>query len=349
MHKYHIGWDIGGAHVKAACLNSAGQILHVRQLYCPLWKGVNYLHQAVAAYLAELPAAEYAHYITMTGELADCFADRAEGVSAIISVMQQHLLGQDVYIYASRYGFLKPADVTSAQHMAIASLNWLASASLAARSGQTGLFVDTGSTTTDILLIQAGQLQVQGYSDYQRLVSGELLYTGVIRSAVMAIAQQAEFNGQTMGLMAEYFATMADVYRVSGDLHEAHDQADTADGAEKTPQASARRLSRLTGYEFKPDDWLLWQAFADTLKNRQKALIWEACAKQLQRLDGPAPVVLIGAGVGRFLLRELAAEQGMAYLDFNELVGNAATQAAEMDAGDCAPAVAVAYLGSGFC
>ncbi|QWF69965.1 H4MPT-linked C1 transfer pathway protein [Methylomonas paludis] len=348
MEKYIIGWDIGGAHVKAACLNPAAEVLHVTQLACPLWKGIGYLHSAVASYLLTLPAGSYSHFITMTGELADCFNSRVEGVDTIIRVMQQHLSQQQIWIYASQFGFLSPAEIQPSHYMAIASVNWLASAELAAKACQFGLFVDTGSTTTDIVLIENQQLQVKGYSDYQRLVSGELLYTGVIRSAVMAVAQQAEFNGQNMGLMTEYFATMADVYRVCGDLDEAHDQADTADGAEKTLQASARRLSRLTGYEFSQSDWPLWQAFALTLKNRQKQLIWQSCAQQLQRSSQTGVAELCGAGVGRFLLQEIAAEQGLIYRDFNQLFKSPALSA-QIDAGDCAPAVAVAYLGGQFC
>lgn len=104
---------------------------------------------------------------------------------------------------------------------------------LAAQHIPDALFVDIGSTTTDLLLIEQSQPRVAGYTDYQRLVSGELVYTGVVRTPVMAIAQQAEFNGRNMGLMAELFATTADVYRLTGDLNDAHDQADTADGAEK--------------------------------------------------------------------------------------------------------------------
>jgi probable H4MPT-linked C1 transfer pathway protein len=214
---------------------------------------------------------------------------------------------------------------------------------LAAKRTQRALFVDVGSTTTDILLIEQHALQAQGVTDYERLVSGELVYTGIVRTAVMAIAQQAEFRGRTMGLMAEYFATMADVYRLTGDLNEAHDQSETADGADKTTQASARRLSRMTGYEFAESDWSQWLAFAHNLKQRQKSLIRHACLKQIKRSADPSCMVLIGAGVGRFLVKEIAAELELDYLDFAELFGSLPDKG-DVDVADCAPAVAVAYL-----
>ena len=203
------------------------------------------------------------------------------------------------------------------------------------------------STTTDILLISNHTLKALGFTDYQRLVSGELVYTGVIRTTVMAVAQQAEFKGQSMGLMAEYFATMADVYRLTGDLNPAHDQTDTADGADKSPAASALRLSRMTGYEFTKQDWPIWLAFADNLKQQQKQRIKLACQLQLQRQIPSEPGCLIGAGVGRFLIREIAKDLSLAYFDFTQLFKHAYSISA-VDAADCAPAVAVAYLAGGF-
>lgn len=347
MQKQIIGWDIGGAHVKAASLNGSGEVMRVIQEPCPLWKGVAHLDNALATILRALGSGPHLHAMTMTGELVDCFAGREQGVNAIIQAMQARLCGEELLVFAGRDGFLNADDIRQAHYMAIASANWLASAELAATQCRTALFVDIGSTTTDILLIENHSLQAVGYTDYQRLVSGELLYTGIVRTAVMAVAQRAEFNGQAMGLMAEYFATMADVYRLTGDLNEAHDQTETADGAEKTPLASARRLSRLTGYDFTENDWDIWLQFARHLKQRQTQAIRLACLRQIERCVDPADLYLIGAGVGRFLVKEIAGELGLEYRDFARFF-NAAGDEAVTSAADCAPAVAVAYLAGGF-
>lgn len=348
MQKQIIGWDIGGAHLKAAALNDQGEVLLVIQHPCPLWKGIDQLESALTAILPAFASGPHLHAITMTGELVDCFSGRDEGVNAIIQAMQAKLGRENLLIFASRHGFLNGDEVRKVHYMAIASANWLASAELAAKYCWSGLFVDIGSTTTDILLIENHALQPLGCTDYERLVSGELLYTGIVRTAVMAIAQQAEFNGQQMGLMAEYFATMADVYRLTGDLNEAHDQAETADGAEKTPVASARRLSRLTGYEFDAADWPMWLQFANHLKQRQKHNIKQACLRQIERSAAPDNRCLIGAGVGRFLVKEIAEELRYEYRDFASFFKTAG-EADTIDAADCAPAVAVAYLAGGFC
>ena len=347
MSKHIIGWDIGGAHLKAAAINQSGEVIQVIQVPCPLWKGLTYLQQAIDNILIQLPELSYRHAVTMTGELVDCFSNREQGVAAILETLQTKIADPDMQIFVGTQGFLSIEHVQPADYLNIASANWIASAELTARHFRNGLFVDIGSTTTDILLISNHTLKALGFTDYQRLVSGELVYTGVIRTTVMAVAQQAEFKGQSMGLMAEYFATMADVYRLTGDLNPAHDQTDTADGADKSPAASALRLSRMTGYEFTEQDWPIWLAFADNLKQQQKQRIKLACQLQLQRQIPSEPGCLIGAGVGRFLIREIAKDLSLAYFDFTQLFKHAYSISA-VDAADCAPAVAVAYLAGGF-
>ncbi|TPQ25521.1 hydantoinase/oxoprolinase family protein [Methylomonas koyamae] len=337
------GWDVGGAHLKLALLNAAGEIVGVGQAACPLWKGLDYLHDAVAELTADRDLRGCRHALTMTGELVDCFSGREQGVAAIVAAMCRHYGAENIDVFAGLRGFVPAGRVSSADCMDIASANWLASVMLAAKQVPDALFVDIGSTTTDIVLIERSQPRIQGFTDYQRLVSGELVYTGVVRTPVMAVAQQAEFNGRQMGLMAELFATMADVYRLTGDLNAVHDQSETADGAEKTALASARRLSRLTGYEFDAADWPLWLAFAAYLKHSQQQKLGEACRKILNSAKQPQGCVLLGAGVGRFLIKQLAADWGLVYRDFNELLPSAVDDA-EIDAGDCAPAAAVAHL-----
>jgi len=52
---------------------------------------------------------------------------------------------------------------------------------------------------------------------------------------------------------------------------------------------------------------------------------------------------LIGAGVGRFLVKQIAMNLGRPYLDFSDLFPIPVIQS-DMNAADCAPAAAVAYL-----
>ncbi len=338
-----LGWDIGGAHLKAAVLNANNSIEQVYLQACPLWQGLTHLQHAVTTVLANVTTQIDTHVITMTGELVDLFASRDAGVIQIIQAMQTYLTGQNVLIYAGQQGFIPATNICKANYAAIASANWLASANLSAAHINTGLFVDIGSTTTDILLCANSQVQALGYTDYQRLQSQELIYTGIVRTAVMALTHTAVFQGQTVGLMAEYFATMADVYRLTGELNEAHDHTATADGTEKTSLASAKRLSRMTGYEFSEQDLTAWIAFAQNLKQQQKLRILHTCEMQLKRLQSTKEPVILGAGIGRFLVAEIATDLSLPYQDFNNLVA-IKPQNSELTSADCAPAVAVACL-----
>lgn len=344
MKQSIIGWDIGGAHVKAALLGNDGRIANVYQHACPLWKGLDQLRLAVTAIMQALPAGQYRHAVTMTGELVDLFANRDDGVAQIIATMSVLLADSTVFLFAGSMGFLPAPHVTRQHYAAIASANWLASATLAAQHTGNGLFVDIGSTTTDILLLHEGQVVTEAYTDYQRLRSQELVYTGIVRTAVMAVAQTAMDYGKEVGLMAEYFATMADVYRVTGELNETHDQTDTADGAEKTVLASAKRLSRMIGCDFFADDLVHWQSFANDIRTQQVQRILRACQYRLSlHEESVEDAPLIGAGIGRFLVRELAGLLGRSYVDFSACCPETTT-VSELSTADCAPAVAVACL-----
>ena len=338
-----MGWDIGGAHVKAAVINPAGEIIAVYQQPCPLWKGLDQLRSAVTRTLHEASGWHYRHAITMTGELVDLFEHRDDGVRQIIDTMTALLPQRRCLLFAGTEGFLEAEQVEARHYQAIASANWLASAAFAAQKVGSGLFVDIGSTTTDILLLNDGNVLAQGYTDYQRLVSRELIYTGIIRTAVMAVAQSARDRDQEIGLMAEYFATMADVYRVTGELNELHDQTETADGAEKTIIASARRLSRMIGSDFLSEELPRWRQFAENIRAQQLQKIQRGCAYCIQDMNIPKNQPMIGAGVGRFLVKQLAQLSGYPYLDFSDLFPESANQTG-LTAADCAPAVAVACL-----
>lgn len=334
---YFIGWDIGGAHVKVALIHNK-KIQLVLQEPCPLWQGLDKLENVLKELFSKLPndKSQY-HAVTMTGELVDLFSSRCEGVEQIINTFTR-LLKNDVQIFCGKHGLLPSHEVLKNHYDAIASANWLASATFAAHHFKNCLFVDIGSTTTDILRCEDGEVLAQGFSDYARLISQELIYTGIIRTPVMAVVQTVLDNQQQVGVMAEYFATMADVYRVTGELLEHCDQNLTADGGEKTAEASARRLARMVGDDFKTEEFARWQAVAKNIRQQQIKKVQTGCELLLQNQKIP----FVGAGVGRFLAQEIAANLNLPYIDFStlfEVNENLAFYPA-----DCAPAVAVAYL-----
>jgi (4-(4-[2-(gamma-L-glutamylamino)ethyl]phenoxymethyl)furan-2-yl)methanamine synthase len=339
-----MGWDIGGAHLKAAIIQAPSDVVAIYQIPCQLWKGIDKLHEAVQKILAEITLPINRHVLTMTGELVDLFEDRYEGVKNILAAMNLHLLNSEVLVYAGKEGLLKMNQVKAEHYPNIASANWLASATWAAQQVGNGVFVDIGSTTTDILLLANNKVLPEGYTDYERLLSKELVYTGIVRTAVMAVAQSAQFEGKEIGIMAEYFATMADVYRVTGELNELHDQTDTADGAEKTISASAKRLARMIGCDYVDNELPRWERFAADIRSQQMEKLQIACKKQVSRILLPKNAPIIGAGVGRFLVKQIALNVGRPYVDFSDLFLGSVNHNCIHTPADCAAAVAVACL-----
>lgn len=336
-----VGWDIGGAHLKAARVED-GRIVDTVQVASPLRLGLDRLAQSFAAAKARMGAADR-HAVTMTGELADIFASRAEGVLSLTQAARRELGPDPVTIYAGRVGFVAPEQAD--RHIAdIASANWFASASVAGKKLGVALFMDMGSTTTDIVPLVNGAVAGRGYTDAERLATGELVYTGLVRSFLMATAERAPFAGSWSGLIRENFASMADVYRVLGTLPDGADQMTTADGRAKTVAASQARLARMVGRDAGDADAAAWTALAQWFAEAQIRAVTDGAMLVLSQGTFPAEAPIVAAGAGAAVLREVARRLGRDCIDFDsmlEVVPSARTAACT-----CAPAVAVALLAS---
>lgn len=334
-----IGWDIGGVHLKAARAED-GHVTKVAQYASPLRSGTERLLQAFAEAKKDLGRAEH-HVITMTGELADTFSSRAKGVEHLANLAARELGG--VQIYAGPAGYVGPEDAY--KHYAdIASANWHACATLIARTREHALLIDFGSTTTDIVPIFQRKPIARGYTDAQRLAAGELVYTGMVRSFVMATADRAPFRGSWTPLINENFATMADVHRILGTLPPDVDLMPTADGRPKTIDASRARLARMLGSDASDGDDETWTLVARWFAEAQARAICDAASLVLSAGPLPSTTTIVAAGIGRVLVDEVARRLHCACVGFDELCDVAPE--ARTAACRCAPAVALAVLSS---
>src|ERR1700736_1267518 len=261
-----VGWDVGGAHLKAARVEN-GIVTQAVQAPCPLWLGLGELDRAFADVKAAIGQAPI-NAITMTGELCDAFATRDEGVAGLAVIMVRLLSPGREHFYAGRSGFADDSAV--ADHaIEIASANWHASAALTGMRARAALFIDMGSTTTDIIPVMDGRPASLGYTDAERLAHGELVYSGIARSFLMAGPKLVPFAGRWTPLMNEWFATMADVHRLLGQLPEGADVMDAADGREKTKAASRARLARMVGRDSGEADDAAWVSLAQFFAEAQ--------------------------------------------------------------------------------
>lgn len=332
------GYDVGGAHLKVA-LAENGRAIAAAQFACPLWQGLDRLDAAFAQ-AAALTARADRHAATMTGELCELFPDRATGVRTLVDRLAA-ILGPGVRIWAGKKGFLAP-ELAREDARAVASTNFLASAQLIGQRLPAALLIDMGSTTTDIIPVVSGRPVARGLTDGERLGTGELVYTGLTRTDLSAVAHAAPLRGRKQRLAAGGFATMADVRRILGELDEDADQQDTADRRGKSLDESVARFARAFGSDAGDATLEEWRQAARVIADRQMAGLRAACGEVLAARPVPAAAPIIAAGVGVSIIQRLAADLGRAAIPFADIA--LAAPDCRTWATRCAPAVAVALL-----
>ncbi|MBP2493436.1 putative H4MPT-linked C1 transfer pathway protein [Methylobacterium sp. PvP062] len=334
-----IGWDLGGVHVKVALVED-GRVAAAAQVPCPLWQGLPALDRALEA-APDWARGAALHAVTMTGELTDCFADRRAGVAALAGWAGSHLAGT-VRIYAGRSGFVAP-EAAASRAADVASANWHATAALAGRHVPDALLIDIGSTTADLIPVAGGRPAATGYSDAERLETGELVYTGAVRTPVIALSDHAPFAGRRTRLMTETFAHMADVYRILGLLPEGADQQPSGDRKGKTVAESETRLARIVGRDRAEAPGAAWTALAAHFAEAQLRLLHDAAAEILSRPDLGADAPLVLCGAGAFVGARLAERLGRPSTPLAALLGDRIGGARD-GISTCGPAVAVGLI-----
>jgi probable H4MPT-linked C1 transfer pathway protein len=334
-----LGWDIGGVHLKVAAM-SGGRIVAAAQAPYQIRRGLGVVGDALAG-LPDWARSTTRHAVTMTAELSALFDDRQAGVAALAQWAQRSLEGA-VSIYGGRAGFLEPRAAAS-QFLDVASANWHGTAAFLATRVRDALLVDIGSTTTDIIPLVGGKVATQGYSDAERLATAELVYTGAVRTPIMACADRLPFAGADASLVAENFATMADAHRLAGGMPPDADQQETADGRDKSLASSRARLARVVGRDAKDAPDAAWDALARHVAELQLRRLHDACARVISRPDVAMVPSIVGCGAGSFIAERLAARLGLAYREFASFVP-VAEEADGFWLATCAPAVSVAFL-----
>jgi probable H4MPT-linked C1 transfer pathway protein len=303
-----IGIDVGGANLKI--VNEQGAHIH----YCPLWE-----HAPIASLLepyvtrADDPAA-----VVMSGELADSFSGKMEGISFIVNAVKE------AFPSARFYGMDGKFHTRAVPQLAAA--NWLASADWLRRDFPDAVLLDIGSTTSDIIPL-ANFDALLGLTDLKRLQKGYLIYSGMLRGNIATLLQSVLLEGIPTPVSSEFFAASADAHLVLDHISPAQYTCDTPDKKEKTKTASLRRLARVVCAD--PEEigdqgaLAVAEQFCDIQKNRICCQVREVAAAFHARQ-------IIVAGIGAHLFsRELGGT------DLNELLGPVA---------DALPAYAVREL-----
>jgi hypothetical protein len=328
-----IGWDVGGANVKAALVTLDRGQTDVRTVSraFEIWKDRAGLVEVLRSVAADLPVAD-ATAVTMTAELSDVFRTKREGVAFVLDALGA-ISRNPLAVFTTDGAFLSAAEAAD-RPLEVAASNWMATALLVARHVPDALLVDIGSTTTDVVPIQAGRVMARGRTDPERLLAGELVYTGVVRTNVAAIVDRLPLWGGQCPVAAEYFAVSGDVHVLLGDLDPAAYTGSTPDGRAPDASGAAERLARVVCADIEMLSGKEIEALAHAVAEAQVRQVAAALEQVGGRLGGPPGVV--ATGLGAFLAHRAAAVHGLRCRDLSEVL--------RVDVGLAAPAVAVAWL-----
>lgn len=284
-----LGVDVGGANLKVA--DGEG---FANSVPFELWRQPDGLAEALRELLAQAPPFD-ALAATMTGELADCYQTKRDGVIHIAEALSSACTVQPLWFYGVDGKFRDP-DSLRIDPLVSAASNWHALARYASRDLplNTGLVIDIGSTTTDIIPVVNGQVATHSRTDTERLLTGELVYMGVGRTPICAAVTHVPYRGKMCPIAAELFATTADVYRL---LEGTEADAGTADGRSMSEQDCVDRLARqicADREEFSMADAL---AAGEHVRREQLRIIREAIGRVALRFSGrPVTVMVSGSG-----------------------------------------------------
>ena len=328
-----IGWDVGGVNTKVARVH-AGRLGAVRSHPYELQHAPGALAGRLREYAAGVGAGPHdAHAATMTAELSQLFRTKREGVRFVVDALCAAFPGADVAVYATTGRFLAP-DAARADPLLVAAANWAAAARVVAAAHPDAVLVDTGTTTTDVIPIVGGRVVAHGRTDPARLASGELVYTGALRTPAEAIAAHVPLGDALAGVSAEGFALAGDVHLWRGDLAPADYTVRAPDGRPATREWAGERLARVVCADRELLDDAAVSRIADALAAAQVARVADAIGRV--RRAHPALRTAVVTGLGAFIGAAAARAAGLHAVALAESLGSEAARAA--------PAAAVALL-----
>jgi probable H4MPT-linked C1 transfer pathway protein len=327
-----VGWDIGGVNTKVTRVANGRVLASSSRPY-----ELQHEPAALVPLLRELAASVGAdegdaHAVTMTAELSQMFRTKRDGVGFVLDAVDAAFPSPAISVYTTDGRFLSTRNARR-EPLAVAAANWAATARVVARFVSDALLIDIGTTTTDIIPIVDGAVAATGWTDPDRLASGELVYTGAVRTPVEAIAAHVPYRAGEAGVSAEGFALSGDVHVWRGDLDPADYSYPTPDRRPATREFAGERLARAICADREMIDGPGITAIADALARSQIDRIAGAIANVRER--HPQLRTAVVTGLGAFIGDRAARRAGLEVVSLASALG---------DAAQCAPAASVALL-----
>jgi (4-(4-[2-(gamma-L-glutamylamino)ethyl]phenoxymethyl)furan-2-yl)methanamine synthase len=331
-----IGWDIGGVNTKAA-LVVEGIVRRVLTRPFELQRAPERLVALLVDMAAALsgdvsPRDTPRHAVTMTAELSQMFRTKRDGVRFVLDAVEHAFPSGSIHVYTTSGTLVSPRDARQ-RPLDVAAANWVATASMVARDHPDSLLIDIGTTTTDVIPIVGGRVAAAGRTDPGRLTSGELVYSGAVRTPVEAIVREVPLTDGLAAVSAEGFALVGDAHVWLGDLDPADYDA-TPDGRLSSREFAAERLARVVCADREMLDEAAITRIARAVAEAQAEQIGRAidCVRSHHhRLD-----TAVVTGLGAFIADRAARRAGLKVVPLASQLGVPGARSA--------PATAVALL-----
>jgi probable H4MPT-linked C1 transfer pathway protein len=327
-----LGLDIGGANTKAAFIKTQDatmQELRTLLEYFPIWKkGKEQLPKVLEKLKKRLvDSALDGVGVTITAELSDAYMTKKEGIDHVLDCVTEAFGDVPTFVLDMEANLLTVKDARK-KPLKVASANWAATGWMISQLINNCIIVDVGSTTTSIIPVINGKIAAEGRTDLEKLLNGELVYSGSLRTNVAAIVNAIPVRGKMARVSSELFAQSGDVHLILGNIGEEEYTTETCDGRGKTRREALARLARVVC------------ADADMLTEQEiVAMAKFVYHKQVEQITGGLKHVherikpslqektVVVTGLGRnFLARKAAENAGFKdIIDMKEYLGAEAT------------------------
>jgi probable H4MPT-linked C1 transfer pathway protein len=311
-------------------------------VYFPVWKNPEKLGKILTKLMRKLAKSIRLDLVavTMTAELSDAYRTKREGVNRILIQIEKAfptirtlILDVDAKLRTIQKARAEPIEVAAA--------NWAATGWMISQLKKDCVAIDVGSTTTSVIPILNGGIVAEAKTDLEKLINGELIYTGTLRTNVAATVHNTPVRGGTAQVSSELFAQSADIHLILGHISEKEYNVETADGKGINRQDSLARLARVVCADIEMLSEQESVAMAQYVYEMQVEQIANGLRQVRGRMDKSGrKIAAVVTGLGRnFLARKAALNAGFREIvDFGELVG--------VDVARVSTAFAVALMGA---
>ncbi|WP_405293817.1 hydantoinase/oxoprolinase family protein [Methanobrevibacter sp.] len=301
------GFDIGGANTDLAVIDfEDGEIknIEVDFAYLPMWSNNDDLQKVLIDLIENVcPIDEIdAVGISMTAELVDAYDTKKDGVLDVVEKCEDTFDCPTAYVGID--GMLSKSEIEKTPLKAAAA-NWIATAQIATLISDNCIFIDTGSTTTDIIPIKEGKECAIGKSDFDRSATGELVYTGTLRTNLASFLDKVTLNDKEYRVASELFAQTADVYTVLGLISQEDYVCDTFDGEGKSKIECARRIARVVCADL---EMISMEDVVELSKDIHQKQVEQIADGLKQVVEAQNLDLIVTTGLGKDILDRPAAE-----------------------------------------